>query len=65
MLLWSLICIFQNREGLLPSLTDGNYIEYVHPTPNISGPGSQRIIIAPDGTNYYSPDHYRTFIRFK
>jgi filamentous hemagglutinin len=54
--------IFQNREGLLPNKPDGYYIEYVHPTPGINGPGPQRIIIGLDGEIYYTPNHYKTFI---
>jgi len=30
-----------------------------------NGPGTQRIIIGKGGEYYYSPDHYKTFIRFK
>ncbi len=37
--------IFMNREGLLPQQGLDYYQEFVHPTPGISGPGPQRIIL--------------------
>jgi filamentous hemagglutinin len=55
--------VFQNREGLLPKQPQGCYREYVHPTPGVNGPGAQRIIQGQNGELYYSPDHYRTFVR--
>jgi len=57
--------IFQNREGLLPTKPPGYYNEYVHPTPGVSGPGAQRIVIGKGGEIYYTPDHYGTFIPLK
>ena len=54
---------FQNRERRLPAKPSGYYKEYVHPTPNISGPGPQRVIIGKDGDIWYTPDHYQTFRR--
>jgi guanyl-specific ribonuclease Sa len=56
---------FMNKEGVLPAKGQGYYKEYVHPTQGINGPGPQRIIIGNRGEYYYSPDHYRTFIRFR
>lgn len=61
--------VFQNRplpgknSPELPRRPQGYYHEYVHPTPGISGPGPQRIVIGQDGETYYTPDHYETFIR--
>ena len=55
---------FENRENILPQREVGYYKEYVHPTPGINGPGAQRIIIGGSNEWYYSPDHYKTFIRF-
>ena len=54
--------MFQNREGL----PIGNYREWVVPSPNLPShrPGPQRILSS-DRYWYYSPDHYRTFIRIK
>jgi hypothetical protein len=54
---------FQNRERRLPRQPLGYYREYVHPTPQVSGPGPQRIVTGEAGETYYTPDHYRTFIR--
>jgi RHS repeat-associated protein len=56
---------FQNNKDILPVKSPDYYKEYVHPTPGIKGPGPQRIIKGIGGEHYYSPDHYRTFIRFK
>lgn len=50
------------RGCLLPQKPDGYYHEYVHPTPGVSGPGPQRIIIGGHGEIYYTPDHYESFI---
>ena len=55
--------VFQNREGLLPEQSSGYYREYVNPTPGSPGPGAQRIVIGQGGEVYYTPDHYRTFVR--
>jgi hypothetical protein len=63
--------IFHNRPlrgkitPELPVNPQGYYKEYVHPTPGISGPGPQRIIIGKGGEIYYTPDHYTTFIKIK
>jgi guanyl-specific ribonuclease Sa len=52
---------FENREGRLPKKGSGHYREYIHPTPGLSGPGPQRIVVGNDGATYYTPDHYRSF----
>lgn len=54
---------FQNREGRLPRKPAGYYKEYVHPTPDLRGPGPQRIVMGEQGETYYTADHYRTFDR--
>ncbi|WP_261395972.1 DUF637 domain-containing protein [Halomonas sp. DP8Y7-1] len=60
---------FQNKplrgknDPELPVRSEGYYVEYVHPTPGISGPGPQRIVTGQGGEIYYTPDHYKTFIR--
>ena len=54
--------IFQNRAGDLPKKPAGYYTEYVHPTPGVSGPGPQRIVVGKSGEMYYTADHYNTFI---
>ena len=57
--------MYDNKESILPQRVEGYYKEYVHPTPGIRGPGTQRIVIGGGNEWYYSPDHYQTFIRFK
>lgn len=60
--------IFQNRplrgrtSPELPAKAPGYYHEYVHPTPGISGPGPQRVVVGQGGEMFYTPDHYQTFI---
>ena len=54
--------IFRNNEGILPERPEGYYTEYVHPTPNVVGPGPQRVVKGLGGELYYTPDHYETFI---
>lgn len=51
------------KEGYLPQGIQ--YKEYVVPTHGTQGPGLQRIVIGSDGAWYYTPDHYKTYIRFK
>ena len=51
------------RQGYLPQGIQ--YKEYVVPNYGIRGPGPQRIVVGADGSWYYTPDHYDTFIRFK
>jgi guanyl-specific ribonuclease Sa len=55
--------VFQNREKRLPRKPSGYYREWVHPTPDMRGPGPQRIVTGEDGEIYYTPDHYKTFER--
>jgi ribonuclease T1 len=54
---------FQNRERRLPKKRAEYYKEYVHPTPGLSGPGPQRVVVGQNGEAYYTPDHYETFQR--
>ena len=51
------------QGGYLPQGVQ--YKEYVVPTDGIYGPGIQRIVVGNDGSWYYTPDHYDTFIKFK
>jgi len=53
--------VFGNREGRLPKKPSGWYREYVVPTPGVSGPGPQRLVVGKDGEVFYTPDHYETF----
>ena len=57
--------IFQNRERRLPAKPSGYYKEYVHPTPKLSGPGPQRVIVGANGDAWYTPDHYKTFLKIR
>lgn len=63
--------IFQNRPLAgkttpeLPVRPTGYYREYVHPTPGISGPGPQRVVVGQRGEMYYTPDHYDSFVPLK
>lgn len=57
--------VFRNREGLLPVKHSTYYREYVHPTPGLEGPGPQRIVIGENFEIFYTPNHYKTFIRIK
>jgi RHS repeat-associated protein len=54
--------VFRNDQGLLPKQGPGYYQEFVHPTPGVSGAGSQRIVRGQGGELFYTPDHYKTFI---
>ncbi len=55
--------VFQNRERRLPRKPANYYREFVHPTPELGGPGPQRIVMGREGETYYTPDHYRSFRR--
>lgn len=57
--------VFGNREQLLPTQPSGYYREFVHPTPGIGGPGGQRVVVGHAGEVYYTPDHYKSFVRVK
>jgi len=57
--------VFRNDKNILPQKPEGYYKEYVHPTPGINQAGPQRIVIGGGKEWYYTPDHYKTFIRFK
>jgi filamentous hemagglutinin len=57
--------VFENREKRLPIEASGYYHEFVHPTPDDSGPGGQRVVIGRKGDVYYTPDHYHTFRRIR
>lgn len=57
--------VFQNREGRLPQKRAGYYHEYVVPTPGVSGPGPQRLIVGSASEYYYTSDHYKSFQRIR
>jgi ribonuclease T1 len=54
---------FGNREGLLPSQSNGYYREYTVITPGSADRGERRIIAGRDGQLYYTDDHYESFRR--
>ena len=56
---------FRNDDNILPVHENDYYKEYVHPTQGINHAGLQRIVIGNGGEYYYTPDHYKFFIRFK
>ena len=54
-------------EDQLPKVDSvGNQIAYREwgtiPSPGNLKPGGERIVTGSDGTFYYSPDHYQTFL---
>lgn len=57
--------VWENREGLLPKKGGGYYHEYtVDPKPGLFR-GSERLIKGDSGEIYYTPDHYKTFVRIR
>jgi len=55
---------FKNIEGLLPKKPAGYYHEFTVPT--ASGErGAQRIVKGAGGETFFSPDHYRSFVRIQ
>lgn len=57
--------VFGNREGQLPRQPGGYYHEYTVPTPGADDRGARRLVTGRDGEVWYSPDHYRTFLRVR
>lgn len=54
--------VFHNDEGHLPKKPDGYYHEYTVPTPGLASRGARRLVLARDGTVYYTGDHYTSFV---
>ncbi|NUR25071.1 MAG: ribonuclease N [Catenulispora sp.] len=54
---------FQNRERLLPKQPSGYYREYTVDTPGAEDRGARRLVAGRQGELYYTPDHYRSFLR--
>ena len=54
---------FYNREGRLPSQSQGYYREYTVPTPGVSHRGARRIVTGgnPPTVYYLTIDHYDSF----
>jgi filamentous hemagglutinin len=56
---------FRNDSGTLPSAPGLTYTEYVVPTPSaeaVANAGPQRLVVGSNGSVYYTPDHYTTFV---
>ena len=54
---------FQNSDGILPNC---NYREYdLYPNNSNGNRGLERIVIGDDGSVWYTPDHYETFIKIE
>jgi ribonuclease T1 len=61
---------FQNRERRLPARDkQGKPIRYrewdVNPKVRGKNRGPERLVTGSDGSAYYTPDHYRTFIKIR
>lgn len=56
---------FYNREGVLPTQSQGYYREYTVPTPGVSHRGARRIVTGghPPTVYYLTVDHYDSFRR--
>ena len=57
--------VFADREHRLPKQPKGYYHEYVHPTAGLRGAGPQRLVVGQKGELFYTPNHYRSFIRIQ
>jgi ribonuclease T1 len=55
--------VFQNREKRLAKRESGWWREYTVETPGSSDRGARRLVVGKDGEVWYTPDHYRTFVR--
>ncbi|MFI5807067.1 ribonuclease domain-containing protein [Streptomyces sp. NPDC051561] len=54
--------VFKNREGILPSQTNGYYHEYTVVTPGAPTRGARRIVTGDKAQeDYYTGDHYKSF----
>jgi RHS repeat-associated protein len=58
--------VWENRAGQLPGKPYGYYKEYtVDPIGGVSGRGTERIVTGQGGEVYYTPSHYRSFVRIR
>lgn len=55
--------VFENREGQLPEQPRGYYHAYTVPTPGSADRGARRLIIGVRGDDWYTSDHYGSFVR--
>jgi guanyl-specific ribonuclease Sa len=56
---------FENLERRLPVKPPGYYRESDVWPPRGKGRGAERLVFGREGEVYYSPDHYRTFVRLR
>jgi ribonuclease T1 len=54
--------VYYNDNGDLPSESTGYYHSYTVKTPGVSTRGARRVVTGDDGTDYYTADHYDTFV---
>jgi ribonuclease T1 len=54
--------VYYNDNGDLPQESDGYYHSYTVITPGASNRGARRVVTGDDGTDYYTADHYDTFV---
>ncbi|MFD4654078.1 ribonuclease [Kitasatospora sp. NPDC058444] len=54
--------VFENRESRLPKKADGYYHEYTVVTPGSNDRGARRVVTGDSGEQYWSADHYATFL---
>ncbi|MFD3515158.1 ribonuclease domain-containing protein [Streptomyces sp. NPDC058657] len=58
--------VFRNREGILPSQSNGYYHEYTVVTPGAPTRGAKRIVTGSAAQeDYYTADHYKSFSQVK
>lgn len=58
--------VWINKDGQLPLASKGYYHEYtVDPIGGVSGRGAERIVVGGRGEVYYTPDHYKSFVRIR
>lgn len=54
--------VYYNDNGDLPAESTGYYHSYTVQTPGVSTRGARRVVTGDDGTDYYTADHYDTFV---
>jgi guanyl-specific ribonuclease Sa len=57
--------VFDNVERRLPVRAPGYYRESDVWPPRGSRRGAERLVFGREGEVYYSPDHYRSFVRLR
>ncbi len=57
--------LFENAQGRLPARPRGYYTESDVWPPGPGGRGGDRLVFGQGGEVYYTPDHYRSFVRIR